>query len=390
VGRQGLMANLRTLIGFDDLQIAAVCETDQWRMDNARGEVEKHYGAKAASGKYAGCATFRDFRELLARKDIDAVMVSTPDHWHAPMGVAAARAGKDVLMEKPITLTISEGRIMADTMKMYGRIFRVDSEFRSNRFFHQAAELALNGRIGKIHTIRTGTPRETPGGDAKPMPVPEGLDYAMWLGPAPDAPYTLDRVHPVKEYGRPGWMKLRDYCDGMICNWGTHLNDISQWGNGTERTGPVEVEGKGTYPSDGFYNVLIDFQVTYRFANGVTQHYTMSRPFVRFEGDGGWIEAEMGKITAEPADILKARPGANEIRLPLKSEKRDFVDCVKSRAQPIADAEVGHRTTSLCHLGHIAVQLGRKLKWDPVAEKFPEDAEANRLLGRFLKAPWRL
>jgi len=393
MGRQAYHSNLKTFLNFSDVQVVAVCDVDGWRLDNARKAVEKHYGSGRASGTFKGCSAHRDFREVLERGDIDAVMISTPDHWHVPMATAAARAGKDICCEKPLTLNIAEGRVLSDTVRRYGRVFRTDSEFRSHECFRRTCELVLNGRIGRVHTIRTGVPAGDIAGTPQPeMTVPEELDYDLWLGPAPLAPYTLQRVHPRQSYARPGWMRVLDYCEGMVTNWGAHLNDIAQWGNGTERTGPVEVEAGGKFPSDGLWNVLLSFEVRYKFANGVRMIYAISRPYVRFEGTAGWIEADYGKrsIKAEPQSILKSKIAPDEIHLPLKHEKRDFIDGVKMRGQTLADAEVGHRTTSLCQLGHIAIQVGRKLKWDPDAERFTNDQTANRLLHRPMRSPWTL
>lgn len=401
MGRQAYYSNLKSFLNSPDTQVVAVCDVDAWRLDNAQKAVEKHYAEERASGTFKGCSIYKDFRELLARMDIDAVMISSPDHWHVPMAVAAARAGKDICCEKPLTLSIAEGRALSNTVQRYNRVFRTDSEFRSHACFQRACELVLNGRIGRLHTIRTGVPAgDEACGPQQKMPVPDELDYELWQGPAPSAPYTENRVHPRQSYERPGWMRVLDYCEGMVTNWGAHLNDIAQWGNGTERTGPVEVEGSGLYPSDGLWNVLLSFEIRYRYANGVRLFYNISRPFVRFEGTGGWVEADYDSLglTAHPESILKSplgtnegsRPAGSQIHLPLKSEKRDFIDAVKTRGQTLADAEVGHRTTSLCQLGHIAIQLERKLKWDPDAERFIDDDTANRLLSRPMRSPWRL
>ncbi|MBM4028382.1 MAG: Gfo/Idh/MocA family oxidoreductase [Planctomycetes bacterium] len=393
MGRQAYHSNVKTFFSFPDVQVVAVCEVDAWRLENGRKAVETHYAKDRSSGTFQGCQVYRDFRDLLARPDIDAVMISTPDHWHIPMAIAAARAGKDISCEKPLTLCIAEGRILSDTVKRYNRVFRTDSEFRSHACFQRTCELVLNGRIGKVHTIRTGVPVGDVAGPVEPtMPVPEELDYDLWLGPAPVAPYTVNRVHPRQSYDRPGWMRVRDYCEGMVTNWGTHLNDIAQWGNGTERTGPVEVEGTGRYPTDGLWEVLLGFELRYRYANGVHLFYGTSRPYIRFEGSEGWIEADYTKrtIKAEPESILTSTLKPDEIHLPLQDEKRDFIDAVKTRGQTLADAEVGHRTTSLCQLGHIAIQVGRTLAWDPQAERFTNDETANRMLGRPLRSPWRL
>ncbi|MHC4440106.1 MAG: Gfo/Idh/MocA family protein [Planctomycetota bacterium] len=392
MGRQAYYSNLKSFLVASDVQVVAVCEVDTWRLDNARKAVEEHYGKKRASGTFKGCVGFNDFRELLDRPDIDAVMISSPDHWHVPMAIAAAKAGKDICCEKPLTLSIAGGRTLSDTVSRYNRVFRTDSEFRSHACFQKACELVLNGRIGKVHTIRTGVPAGDIGGPpGQEMPVPDELDYDLWLGPAPYAPYMLNRVHPRKSYDRPGWMRVPDYCEGMVTNWGAHLNDIAQWGNGTDRTGPVEVEGSGKYPRDGLWNVLLSFELQYKYTDGVKLFYNISQPYVRFEGTEGWIQANYNdrSLKAEPASILKSTVGPDEIHLPLKSEKRDFIDAVKTRGQTLADAEVGHRTNSLCQIGHIAIQLGRKLRWDPDAEMFINDDAANRLLSRPMRSPWR-
>lgn len=392
VGRQTVAYNLKAFLASPDTQVVAVCEVDAWRRENARQTTERHYAKEKASGAYRGCTVYGDFREVLARDDVDAVMISTPDHWHVPMSLSAVEAGKDVACEKPITRTIAEGRKLADAVAKHQRVFRVDSEFRSIRGFHRAVELVRNGRIGKVHTIHVGVPA----GDnvtcppCPEMPVPEELDYESWQGPAPRAPYTENRVHPPKGYGRPGWMRVLYYCDGMITNWGTHLCDVAQWGNDTERTGPIEVEGHGVYPpSPSLWNVLKTFEVQYRFANGVRMIYKTESPYVRFVGSEGSIRAEFGRggITAEPASVLESKIGPEEIHFRFKSEKADFIDCVKSRGRTLEDAEVGHRTTSLCHLGHIAVHLGQKLRWDPDAERFLDNDAANVFVDKPIHAP---
>ncbi len=393
MGRQAYYSNVKSFLSFPDVQVVAVCDVDAWRLDNGRKAVDDYYAKDRPSGRLKSCAAFRDFRDLLARSTIDAVMVSTPDHWHVPISLAAVRAGKDVSCEKPLTLCIEEGRLLSDAVRRYGRVFRTDSEFRSHACFQRTCEIVLNGRIGKVHTIRTGVPVGDVAGPVEPaMPVPKELDYEMWLGPAPWAPYTVNRVHGPQKYDRPGWMRVRDYCEGMVTNWGAHLNDIAQWGNGTDRTGPVEVEGIGKYPRDGLWGVLLGFAIHYQYANGVQLFYNTSRPYVRFEGSEGWIEAdyETRAVKAEPQSILDAPLKTDDIHLPLKDEKRDFIDAVKTRGPTLEDAEVGHRTTSLCQIGHIAIQVGHKLKWDPQAERFTNDDTANRLLGRPMRSPWSL
>ena len=395
VGRQVVAYNMRQLLAEPDCQVVALCDVDRWRLAVTNERVANAYGGKGRCGKIGKVSRYTDYRQVLARDDIDAVMISTPDHWHVPMAVAAIKAGKDVALEKPITRSIAEGRLLSDLVAKHKRVFRVDSEFRSKTVSRKACELVRNGRIGEIHTIRSGVPRGklelVPHVD---MPVPEELDYEMWTGPAPLRPYTEKRVHDRKGYVRAGWMNIRDYSDGLITNWGTHLNDIVQWGNNTERTGPVEVEGTGRYPPPGgMWDVLMEFEATYRYANGVKLIYKTERPYVRFEGTEGWIQVNYfpTNIEAEPKSVLDSKIGPDEIHFRLKGDKRDFLDCVKSRGQTLEDAEVGHRTTTLCHLGHIAIQVGEKLQWDPVAERFTNSDAANQLIARPPgREPWAL
>jgi hypothetical protein len=261
--------------------------------------------------------------------------------------------------------------------------------------FHRAVELVRNGRLGKLQTLRTGSPEEGfPNEPATVTQAPSELDYDLWLGPAPQADYMRKRVHkPHDLKGRPGWMRHRDYCDGMIANWGTHLNDIAQWGANTERTGPVQVKATGKYHDDPVWNVLERFDAWYKFANGIEWFYQMGKPFVRFEGEKGWIQVIYpDQLSASDPALLKEKIGAEEIHFPLRSEKADFIECVKSRGRTLEDEEVGQRTTSLCHLAHIAIQLGGvKLRWDPDKEIFPDNDAANKLINRPpLRAPWKL
>ena len=399
MGRQAMAANLPPFLKSRDCVVVAVCDVDAWRLEQGRLAVEKHYAKQSASGAYKGCTAHKDFRELVARPDIDAVMISTPDHWHAPMTLAALKAGKDVSLEKPITRTVEEGRRIADAAAKYKRVFRVDSEFRSLEPMRRAAELVRNGRIGTLKVMRTGSPKEVfPNEPETVTDPPADLDYDLWLGPAPKVPYIQKRVHTPRDLkSRPGWMRNLDYCDGMITNWGTHLNDIAQWGAGTERTGPVEVKATGAFHTGQVWNVLEQFDAWYRFANGIELFYQMGSPHVRFEGEKGWIQVNYiqdalhpDKLEASDPAILKEKIGEDEIRFPLRSEKEDFIECVKTRGRTLEDEEVGQRTTSLCHLAHISIKLGgRKLRWDPEKERFPGDDEANRLLkGPEWRAPW--
>jgi hypothetical protein len=320
-------------------------------------------------------------------------MISTPDHWHVPMGIMAAKAGKDFSLEKPLTTHLAGGRALCDAVQKHKVITRTDSEFRSLKPFWRAVELVRNGRIGKLHTIRTGVPFDMNGEvpAAQPtMAVPDGLDYDRWLGPAPIAPYTEKRVHNHQVIrARPGWMRISDYCNGMISNWGTHLNDIAQWANNTEFTGPVEVEGTGEFTT-GLWNTISSFELKYLYENGVQLIYKTESPYIRFEGSGGWIQVEYpDKITTSPASLIDTKIEAGEISLAnTKEDKRDFLDAVKNRSQSLEPVEVGHRVVSICQIGLIAVKLGRKLRWDPEKEEFKEDNAANAMKYLTLRSPW--
>lgn len=393
VGRQGI-ADMREFMGLKDIQVIAVCDVDSKRTDYAKRLVEKQYAAGSDSGSYKGCSAYKDFRELIERDDIDAVSIVTPDHWHALPAIAAAKAGKDIFLEKPLTLTIQEGRILSDTVRRYNRIFQVGSQQRSDWRFHQACELVRNGRIGKLHTVKVAFGTDPGTGVEPPMPVPDGLDYDMWLGPAPWAAYTEKRVHPQKGYDRPGWLRISDYGAGMITGWGSHHNDIAQWGIGTEYTGPVEIQGHAEYPKDGLWDVHGDFSIEYTYANGVKvicADNKKNKDGITFEGAEGWVYVTRGRIDAEPKSLLTSTIGPDEIHLyKSNNHKANWLECIKSRAETIAPVEIGHRSCTVCLLGEIAMRLGRKLKWDPDKEQFIGDEQANRMLGRPMRSPWTL
>jgi myo-inositol 2-dehydrogenase / D-chiro-inositol 1-dehydrogenase len=392
-GRQATFANIPGFMREPDAQCVAVCDVDSWRVENARQVIEDGYAKQRPSGAFKGVATFREWRDLLARKDIDAVMISTPDHWHVAMAITAMRAGKDVACEKPLTRCVAEGRLMCDVVKRTGRVFRTDSEFRSIRTMHRAAQLVRNGKIGKLERIITMTPKDPSLGPQPEMPVPEELDYVLWQGPAPLRPYTVQRVHPRHDAkGRPGWLCVSDYADGMMANWGAHLNDIALWGADLNHTGPVEIKGTGKYPPKGnLWDIISEFDVTFTYARGVTLQCKTQSALIRWEGTEGWIEVKYpNEIDARPESILSWKPGPSDLALSYKtSEKRDFLDGVKTRGPVLYDCEAGHRNNSLAHLSLIAIDLGRTLKWDPAKERFVGDDEANsRLKPIAWRAPW--
>lgn len=389
MGRQALYANLKPFLFSDDARVVAVCDVDKWRLDRAKQEVDKHY-------KNADCLATTDWREVVGRDDIDAIMNSTPDHWHVPISLAAVRVGKHVSCEKPLTLSIAEGRALADAVKKHNVTFRTDSECRTDSHMHKLAELVRNGYIGRIKRIEVGVPTgDVAGGNGEPMPAPAELDYDMWTGPATMRPYAVDRIHPPHSYSRPGWMRCRETCEGMVTNWGTHTIDVAQLLHDTERTGPVSVEGTGRYPDpgSGIWGVLLNFQVQYRYADGVVLDYhTDKGAFIRVEGDEGWIHAPWlgGQMTANDRKILTAKLKDGDIRLPQRQDKEDFLYGIKNNAPTMADAEIGHRTCSMCQLGHIAIQRGRRLAWHPAAERFADDEQANQMLHKSYRDPWGL
>jgi predicted dehydrogenase len=379
--------HLKSLSGNGQVQVVAVCDVDARIREAGKKLVEDKYASQSASGSYKGCDAYNDFREVMARNDVDAVMIATPDHWHALIALAAIRSGKDVYCEKPLTLTIAEGRAISDAARRYGRIFQTGSQQRSSIRFRQACEYVRNGRIGKVHTIHVGLP----GNNAKniglhpPMPIPPELDYNMWLGPAPFEPYTEGRVHYYFRF-------IQDYSGGQVTNFGAHDLDIAQWALDADNSGPVEVDGsRGEFPADGLYNTAtrVDFECTY--ASGVKLLCKTSGSGVRFEGSEGWVYVNRGTLEAEPKSILTSVIGPNEIHLyDSRSHWDNFLDCVRSRREPICPAEVGHRSATVCHLGNIAMLLKRRVRWNPAAERFINDPEADRMIGRAMRGPWHL
>jgi len=389
-GDHGIGRNLNGFLGHADAQVVAVCDVDTERRERAKSIVEQRYAQAFGQGSYRGCAAYNDFREIIARDDIDAVVISTPDHWHVIPAVMAARSGKDVFCEKPLTLTVAEGRVLSDTMRNHKRVFQTASENRSQsvRVYHRMCELVRNGRIGKLKSIRVELPegRWIQPASQEVCPPPRGFDYDMWLGQAPEAPYCPARCHWNFRW-------ILDYSGGFLTDWGAHLIDIAQWGNNTEHTGPVEVEGKGEFPRDGIFNTATKFDIDYTYANGVKLKVVSREPGIRFEGEEGWIGCTgwAAPLDAEPKSVLDSVIGPNETHLyTAPDEIRNFLDCVKSRRQCYAPAEIGHRTITIAHIGNIAMMLGRKLRWDPAKERFINDDEANRMLSRPMRPPWKL
>lgn len=381
VGSHGTGVNLKGFLHQPDAQVVAVCDVDEERWKNALQMTNEHYGNK-------DCVGYGDFREILSREDIDAVCVSTPDHWHVPISLMAIRAGKDVNCEKP-TLTIEEGRVLSDTVRRHGAVFQTSTEDRSIPVYHRMAELVRNGRIGKLHTIRVGLPSGGKGlpEQQTPQPVPVGFNYDLWLGPAPEVPYCAARCHYNFRW-------IYDYSGGVLTDWGAHLIDTAQWGNNTEHSGPVEVVGTGEFPTEGIYNTATNFHLEYTYASGVKMIVDGGGVLLRFEGSDGWVgnTGWRGPFEASSPALLNAtiRPDELHLYTCLGGEHRNFMDCVKNRRNPYFPAEIGHRCASVMHIGNIAMQLGRKMRWNPVAEEFINDDTANHMRSRPMRAPWTL
>lgn len=395
----------------DKARIIAVCDLDKNRLASAQKLVNDYYSKK--EGKpYNGVTMYDDYLELLANKDIDAVLISTPDHWHVIPAVAAVRAGKDVYMQKPASLTISEGRFLSNEVHKSGRILQIGSQQRSMPQFKLACELVRNGRIGKLHTIYVGLPIDDPKQATveQPMPVPSELNYEKWLGSTPYVPYTLKRVHPTNDFSRPGWLRIEQFGAGMITGWGAHHFDIANWGMGTEYTGPIEISGTAEWPPAGsLWDVHGSFKTESLFANGVRVLASDEYPNgVKFVGSDGWIFVTRGNYSATANDpvakdkntkaldasdpkILTSVIGENELHLyESKEHHGNWLDCIQTRQTPITPIEVGHRACSVCLLNHAVMKLKRKLYWDPIQEKFKNDDEANAMLSKPQRWPYQL
>ncbi len=362
----GFLANQRT-------EVVAVCDVYGPHRDRAKARVGDH------------CAAYSDFRDLLARKDIDAVVIATPDHWHTLVSMYALQAGKDIYCEKPLTLTIDEGRRLTEMVRRYGRVFQTGTQQRSEDNFRFACELVRSGRIGKLKMVRVGiggaptTPYEPP------QAPPADLDWDMWLGPAPWVPYTPKRCIFTFRW-------FYDYSGGMMTDWGAHHNDIAQWGMGTELTGPVYIEGKADFPTAGLYETATNFDITYRYADGnVLNTCNRNRHGINFQGTDGWVHVDRGVLEADPVELLSEELGPADVHLyKSNGHHENWLDCIQSRQKPICDVEIGYRSVSTCHLGNIAIRLGRPLHWDPEKITFIGDEEANRWISKPYRAPWHM
>ena len=391
---------------FEKARIMAVCDLDRHRTEETKQLVEEYYTKKTGQSNYIDVKMYDDYREMLLNKDIDAVMISTPDFWHAQPAMEAALAGKDIYLQKPTSLTIHEGRQLANVIKKTGRILQVGTQQRSTSQFRIAAELVRNGRIGKLHTVKVGLPGDPSGPPAPAMPVPKGFNYDMWLGSTPYVPYTEIAVHPQKGYDRPGWLRMEQFGAGMITGWGQHHYDSAAWGMDTEYTGPISVEAVAEFPKSGLWNVHGDFMAKAEYTNGITMYTSGGFPNgIRYEGSEGWIFVSRGDYAATSSDptskvrskaldasdpkILESVIGANELHLYHSDDQHgNWLDCIETRKEPISPIEMGHRACTVCLITHVAMKVPGKLQWDPSKEHFVNSTEANSWLRRSQRAPY--
>lgn len=407
-GRISQSHDLPNVWKHETARIMAVCDLDSKRVEDAKRRVNDYYSKK--TGKpYDGVVTYGDYRALLQNKDIDAVIISTPDHWHALIAIAAVEAGKDVYMQKPASLTIAEGRALSNAVHRTGRLLQIGSQQRSTPQFRYAAELVRNGRIGQLKTVSIGLPGDPAGEEEPEMPIPKNLNYEMWLGSTPYVYYTEKRVHPQVGYERPGWLRCEQFGAGMITGWGSHHIDCAHWAMDTEYTGPIEVSGWAEFPAKGLWDVHGKFRTEGVYTNGVKMIVSNDLPNgIKFEGTAGWIFVSRGNETITASDpvaklkdtsalaasdpkIITSVIGPDEIHLyESKDHHGNWLDCIKSRQAPIAPIEIGHRSCSTCLIHQIAMKLKRKVYWDSLRERFKNDDDANRMLSRAQRWPYVL
>lgn len=382
--------------------IVAVCDLDTVRAANGKAFVEK-FGADNGM-PVPPISVHHDYRELLDRKDIDAIVVSTPDFWHAELAMSAVLAGKDVYLQKPMTMTVEEGKALRQCVADSRQILQVGSQQRSWTQFRQACEFVRSGRVGRVTAVEIGLPVDPTAPDDPQQPVPANLDYDRWLGPTPEVYYTEQRVHPQKDYSRPGWLRNESYCLGMITGWGAHHFDTAHWGLDCEHSGPGRVEGRAVFPTNKIWNVHGAYHVELAYPGGVRMTVADTFPNgIRFIGDDGWIFVARDTMTS-PSDNGKAKgqlkfldasdpkllsPEGLSVHLPVSSEHhKNWLECVHSRQAPLAPADIGHRSNSACIVSWIAMKLGRPVDWDVKAERFVNDDQANSMLSRPERSPY--
>jgi hypothetical protein len=382
VGGQG-GGVMQGMLGLQQGQSVAVCDPLRARREAAARQVEQHYAAQRSQEKFTGCKAYADFREVLAREDIDAVVVATPDHWHVPIALAAVRAGKDAYVEKPLGLSMEQNQALRAAVHLHGAVFQYGTQqrcFSTHCAF--ACELVRNGYVGELKAVHVVAPNGETGGKATPAPVPDGLDYDLWLGPAPEAPYAHDRV-----MGTGRW-HIYDYAIGFIAGWGAHPLDIAHWGYPHI---PVEYEGTGTIPTEGLFDTVVNWDVRGRYASGVEYTLKAGSDKTTFVGTQGWVAASRGGIEANPTSLLKIKIKPDEIHLLQDNHHyRNFLDCVLARKTPASDIDSAVQSDFMSHLGDIAIRTGQRIQWDPTRETIVGNEMARRMMRRAMRAPWTI
>jgi len=368
-----------------DVQCVAVCDPFQLKRERWAQLVDQHYTSQAGGGTYKGCAAYNDFRELLARDDIDGVVIATHDGWHVPIAIAAARAGKDAYVEKPLGMSVEQDIVCRETFQRYGAIFQYGTQQRSMAHCRVGCELIRNGRIGEVKSIEVVAPGGSGGGSTEPAPVPDDLDYDMWLGPAPYTPYTTDRCTTFASYF------VYDNSLGYIAGWGAHPLDILDWAWGNDEMMPVEYEGTGVIPTEGLFNTITTWEVTCRYPNGVPMRFTSGSDLTKFIGSEGWVAISRGGLDAEPKSLLSSVVAPDEVHLVQSSDHhRSFIEGIKTRTPAVSPVESAVRSDIISQLGDIAIRTGQRIKWDPKSEMIAGNDAACRMLSRPMRSPWRL
>lgn len=381
-GRGSLHA--RTWSELPESRLVAICDVNSQHAQQVKTAVDAAQGDKA-------CAVYSDFRELLARDDIDAVSIAVPDHWHALIALAALRAGKHVYLEKPLAYTVEQGRALVDAVRRYGAVLQQGTQQRSMSTFQRASWLARSGKLGRVHTAIATSPYGPQGGDPTPTSPPPEIDYEFWLGPAPWKPYTPGRC---SGHGGVGWYHIRDYSGGWITAWGSHHVDCAQWALGKDHEAPVVVEAQGEFPKEGVFDTCFKWRSESRYADGTklifaTPEEADGQMDVLIQGDGGWVCASREGIDAHPKSLLAERPGPLAEPWP-NHHFQDFLQAIREGRDPASPIESAHQSTTLCHLINIAVVLQRPLRWDGKRERFVDDPVADRMLTAPMRAPWNL
>ena len=370
-----------------EVQVLAVCDVDRIVREKYKANVESRYAEATRSGAYKGCAAYNEFERIMERSDIDAVFVCTPDHWHVPISLAAVRSGKDVYVEKPMLLTVREGRLLANAVKETGAVLQVGSQQRSDGQFRQACEIVRNGWIGKVREVEINIGEFAPPDLLPEQPIPDGFDYDRWLGPTPWMPYNSVRVE--RNFGG-GWRRFWEYGSRKQGDWGAHHFDIAQWALGMDDSGPAEFIARSADGTSPQRHIYADGTVVTR----VNQNYTGRTGgsyMIRFIGETGEVLVDRSGIETTPAALLRRPLRTGDIRLERTESHHDnWLSCIRSRQKPLCNVEVGLRSASICALSAIAERLGRSFKWDPVKEEILGDEEASRMLDRPRRAPYTL